>query len=118
MDIDTILASDVFKYINWKIDSKVAQLDQVTETILKYQFQESRAYIIPIRIAEEKGLDTFKPDIPIKVLPTSHEYLSFLFTEITRLRSEIDELQRDKCVLINDYDYTHGDDKVQKSIFG
>lgn len=118
MDIDTILSSDVFKYINWKIDTKVSKIEEITKVILNYSFHESNAYNIPTRIHEEKGLDNYMPPAPIKITPDSHEYLSYLFTELTRLKAEIAELQVDKCVLINDFDYTYGDDKVQKKIFG
>lgn len=113
-----IMDSSAFKVLNHMIDEKASRIinylpwfkDEVNRL-----FSEDTEYkgYITTRTYEEGNT---KINMPARL----HDLRS-LVTSLNRVidhEEEIAELQRQKLRLLNDYDFTHGDDSEQKKIFG
>lgn len=114
----SIVHSDVFRALNLLIDQKAAVL--VTElTFLKRQCDyifhpQTEKTVLDLRVSyePEQNTETLNADI------SEIERLPDIVESIYRLEREINELQRFKLKLLNDYDFTHGDDSIQRIVFG
>lgn len=115
---DRIVSSDAFKAINLLIDQRADELTMYlhsfrerVEQAFKPQFKEG----IPVRVSYEPGGRVSKelPADPSTLLSALDGGLE----QIRRLKDQINELQRFKLRLLNDYDFTHGNDADQRAVF-
>lgn len=118
MTEEEIINSSAFKVLNHMIDTKanhiVSYLPWFKDEVNRL-FSEDAAYkgYITTRTYEEGAT---KIDMPVRL----HDLKSLVarLNQVIDYEEEIAELQRQKLRLLNDYDFTHGDDSEQKKIFG
>lgn len=114
MDNKDIVNSQAFKIINKIIDDKILIMQNAIFFIRdilsrKSEFNEK----IHTRIHEE---GTVFVDLGV---PNDYvQNIAYWSNEYKKAYEEITNLQKFKLHLINDYDFTHGDDSLQKEIFG
>ncbi len=119
-----IIDSQAFRLLNHMIDQKV---DYVTKVIPWIKDEVNRLYdpdygsyksYIIFRTYEEGNVNQEETTVDLPVSLHELARISDYIQEIIKVDKEIGELQRQKLRLLNDYDFTHGDDTEQKKIFG
>lgn len=114
-----IIDSSAFKVLNHMIDQKAKGL---ASRALHIKDEMNRLYepgyggyntFITVRTHDEGKKQI---DLPVNLFELNR--LADSIKEMTKLEQEINELQRQKLRLLNDYDFTHGDDSEQKKVFG
>jgi hypothetical protein len=113
-----IINSQAFKLLNHMIDQKT---DYVTKMLPWIKDEANRLYepdsgyksYVTTRTHQEGATQV---DLPVNLLYL--DQLADQIKEMSKVAQEINELQRQKLRLLNDYDFTHGDDTEQKKIFG
>lgn len=120
MEMNDIINSREFRLLNFLIDQKVDNLRQTLKVIqseIEYAFREGAEYPISTRTYEESGHSYEAKyevlDVDIRRLKGIKSY----FDDLETIEAQISELVRFKLKLQNDYDFTHGDDTIQKQIF-
>ena len=120
MEMNDIINSREFRLLNFLIDQKVDNLRQTLKVIqseIEYAFREGAEYPISTRTYEESGHSYEAKyevlDVDIRRLKGIKSY----FDDLEAIEAQISELVRFKLKLQNDYDFTHGDDTIQKQIF-
>lgn len=114
-----IINSQVFKLINHQIDEKAEYVRRVLPWLKEemnrlFDSNEGRyKSYLRTRTYEEGEMEV---DLPVS-LPDLQR-LAARIEEIIQTEKQISELQRWKLRLLNDYDFTKGDDTLQKKIFG
>jgi hypothetical protein len=113
-----IIDSSAFKVLNHMIDDKVASIQGKLSYIkneVDFVFEGNYQYksYVKTRVHEEGG-DSI--DLPVDLDKLNR--IAQIIQDVIRTEQEINELQRQKLRLLNDYDFTHGDDSEQKKIFG
>lgn len=112
---DEIVGSEAFRAINLLIDEKAADLAVwMTSFKTKTDATFNSKGSVRVRTSREPG----EPERDLPAHP--HALLSALdghLDAIRRISDEINSLQRYKLRLLNDYDFTHGDDAAQKAVF-
>ena len=118
-----IVASPVFTAINLLLDQYAGKLLIVTTT-LQSRFRHMTAPGYPpdgidphvrTRVSYETK-DERRVRLPLDL--TDVKQLRWHLDECERLDRAINELQRLKLRLLNDYDFTHGDTSEQIAVFG
>lgn len=120
MEMNDVINSREFRLLNFLIDQKVDNLRQTLKVIqseIEYAFREGAEYPISTRTYEESGHSYEAKyevlDVDIRRLKGIKSY----FDDLEAIEAQISELVRFKLKLQNDYDFTHGDDTIQKQIF-
>lgn len=118
MNEQEIINSSAFKVLNHMIDKKA---DYITRYLPFFKDEVNRLFepetkykgYLSIRTHDEGAT---KIDLPVSL----HELKSLVerLNDVFKQAEEIGDLQRQKLRLLNDYDFTHGDDSEQKKIFG
>ena len=118
MDKNEIINSSAFKVLNLMIDEKA---DYIVRYLSYFKDEVNRLYdpetkykgYIRTRTYDEGDADI---DLPVSL----HDLKSLIdnLTDVIKGAEQIGELQRQKLRLLNDYDFTHGDDTEQKKVFG
>jgi hypothetical protein len=114
-----IINSQAFKLLNHMIDQKVGyvtkMLPWVKNEMERLYAPENGGYngYVTSRTYQEGDI---KVDLPVNLhyLDKLADYIK----EIVQTDRQINDLNRQKLRLLNDYDFTHGDDTEQKKIFG
>ena len=113
-----IAQSSAFKAINVLIDEHVAEM----RTLMNYvkeqtalAFQQQYTPTIDTRTYAEDGANRGAAALP--AAPKMLEQIQGTLADIASLRAKVSELQRFKLRLLNEYDFTHGDDTTQKKVF-
>lgn len=118
-DHKMILESEAFRALNQLIDQHLASLKQwehIIEDQMKRLLSAPVKHTISIRTYEEiKG---YEKDATTRFQHRDLEQLSDCIASINRDREAIGELLRYKLRLLNDYDFTHGDNTEQLHVFG
>jgi hypothetical protein len=113
---EIIVNGEAFRAINLLIDQKAGQIEHWMKT-LQSRINDSRGGYVRVRTAdEEKNIS--KRDFPLPMHPVEAKDLAEAAAMIVSLDREINDLQRFKLRLLNDYDFTHGDDGEQRLVFG
>lgn len=113
-----IIDSSAFKVLNHMIDTKVSFIQSSLPYIkqeMDFVFNGSYTYksFLSTRTDEEgDGI----VDLPVDLDKLNR--VAQLIQGVIRTEQEINELQRQKLRLLNDFDFTRGDDSEQKKIFG
>lgn len=117
MTDEEIMNSHVFKFINHRIDDKASRLIlHCNELKNRINYEPKYPSQVDTRLEQEvRGRAPVELTIEIPAIKQAIEYH---WTNIVQLEREINELQREKLHLLNDYDFTKGDDSFQKEIFG
>lgn len=120
-----IINSQAFKVLNHMIDQKVDYLikmlpwikDEVNRLYDPNGGYKVKGYV-SFRTYEEGQAN--KEETQVDLLVSLHELarISEYIQEVIKIEKEVGDLQRQKLRLLNDYDFTHGDDTEQKKIFG
>lgn len=111
-----IVDSDAFKALNVLIDQSAEELAQY---LLGFQDRLTDCFKhpseIPVRVSYENEGRVSKPlpADPAALLQTFEHMLE----RIRLLKDRVNDLQRFKLRLLNDYDFTHGDDSEQRAVF-
>jgi hypothetical protein len=113
-----IIDSSAFKVLNHMIDTKVSFIESSLPYIKRetdYAFEGDYKYksYLTTRVHDEGGDSV---DLPVDL--SKLKRIAEIIQDVIRTEEEINELQRQKLRLLNDYDFTHGDDSEQKKIFG
>lgn len=116
--VKKIISSDVFKFINMTIDRKVAEL-KCHETNVSFAASRISSYPrqIAVRTFEESENGSAR-NVELRYAWDQLEQIRNGLNEISKLELEIADLQRSKLRLLNDYDFTHGDNSEQVAVFG
>ena len=118
-----IVSSDVFRYINLRIDEKAAELkavlDDLPALVTLIAGPRERPYTpeLRTRTSYEKGKEAVG-FIRTPCSVSDLDRISFAIERCRQLEREIRELTRDKLRLLDDYDFTHGDNSEQIAVFG
>lgn len=115
MTDDEIINSNVFKLINHMIDQHVSNLKYYSSSAARH-YRDGEYSTISTRIYQEDK-DT-RGDINVSIDITNIDDILRSARNIGYHVESIRYLQRIKCELLNDYDFTHGDGILQKKIFG
>lgn len=118
---EEMLASQVFRLLNVLIDGKARELVG-TDVSIRYrcnqilQTESTSGYRENLRVSYErdKGDDA---QVQLADIDSPLKSLVYLSGERERLTREINELQQIKLRLLNDYDFTHGDNRLQLQVF-
>lgn len=119
-----IINSQAFKVLNHMIDQKV---DYITKVLPWIKDEVNRLYdpnygdykgYITYRTYEEGQVNKEETQVDLPVSLHQLKNISEYIQEVIQLEKEIGDLQRQKLRLLNDYDFTHGDDTEQKAVFG
>ena len=117
MTNEEIMNSQVFKFINHMIDDKASRLKyHCKELKNRIDYEPSYPSQVDTRLEEE-----VRGRAPVELtfeIPAIKQMIEYHWANIVQLEREINELQREKLRLLNDYDFTKGDDSFQKEIFG
>lgn len=113
---DSIVAGEAFRALNLLIDQKAGELGGWINGI---KSAVEHAFTMPSGVSVRVSYEVDgRREFPLKAEPSLLvRDLAMYLEEITKLDHEIGELQRFKLRLLNDYDFTHGDDTEQKSVF-
>jgi hypothetical protein len=116
-----MLASEVFRLLNVLIDGKARELvgtdvsiryrcDQILKTETGSGFREN----LRVSYERDKG-----DNVQLQLADIDHplDSLVYLAGERKRLSKEINELQQIKLQLLNDWDFTRGDNRFQFQVF-
>jgi hypothetical protein len=119
MDNKEILESSAFKVLNHMIDEKaeqiVAYLPYIQEEVNRIYNDKSGNILTYLQTRTyEEGDDTVNIPVALHQLKRIGEIID----DLLKAEEEIRALQRQKLRLLNDYDFTKGDDTEQKKIFG
>lgn len=121
MKIEDVIQSQAFRAINLLIDQKAAELKGYMDGFRVrvndlYDKPEYPAYV-RVRIYEEDPRNSGR-ESPLPVHPHHIKDLRFYLDTIERLDREINDLQRFKCSLSGDWDFTKGNLSDMKAVFG
>lgn len=114
---DRIVNSEAFKALNLLIDQRAIELEgsltwfrERVELALNGKHQEG----VSVRVSYEPGgrVNKTLPADPIML-----KELGDLLAKIQHLANLIGDLQRFKLRLLNDYDFTSGNDAEQRAVF-
>lgn len=118
-DPKKLVQSEVFRALNLLIDQKVERLKADMEYVLTDAIPKTRKYkwqpSITTRVSYEEGEDR---EVPLPFEPMDVDQIISSCHAIKRLSEEIGSLQRFKLRLLNDYDFTHGENDEQIHVFG
>lgn len=109
----TIVESDVFKILNHQIDEHMKEIEWRIDFVKRgfdAAFKEDDT--IRTRTSYENNIHSV-----VGARLHQLEQLADTITQISRHRSSINKIQILKLSLLNDYDFTHGDDTLQKEFF-
>lgn len=115
-----IVESEAFRAINLLIDQKAAALAQAISgfraRVDAVYSSEGKAGVaaVSVRVSCEPGGRTARR---LAAEPVFLKDLAGHLQEIERLDREVGDLQRFKLRLLNDYDFTSGDDSQQRAVF-
>lgn len=118
MTEEEIINSSAFKVLNHMIDEKA---DYILRCLPFIKDEVNRLFDPEIKFKGYLRTRTYEEGATEIDLPASlHDLkrISDLINELTSAEQQIGDLQRQKLRLLNDYDFTHGDDSEQKKIFG
>jgi hypothetical protein len=115
-----ILNSQAFNVINHMIDEKAEELKGmlfILKDRVDQAFRPDQVYRpnVDTRIHEE---DQCRGSVELPASVNSIKELTWYIEQVQLLETEIGNLQRQKLRLMNDWDFTHGNDAEQKKIFG
>lgn len=113
-----IIKSSAFKVLNHMIDEKanyvVTYLPFIKDEVNRLFDPETKYKgYLRTRTHEEGATEI---DLPASLHDLKR--VAEMIQDVIRSEKEIGDLQRQKLRLLNDYDFTHGDDTEQKKIFG
>lgn len=120
MEMKDIINSREFRLLNFLIDQKIDEFKQTVRIIqseVEFSFRESAQHPISTKTYEESGnsyeakYEVIEADV--RRLKGVRSYID----DLENLEKSINELVRFKLKLQNDYDFTHGDDTIQRQIF-
>lgn len=112
-----IINSPAFKLLNHMIDEKLRYIQTYMPYILvsvQRSFSESGYKTTVCTRTSQEG--EVYVDLPAGL--SALQMVAENIQDLIKVEEEIHELQRQKLRLLNDYDYTRGDDSEQKKIFG
>lgn len=113
-----IINSSAFKVLNHMIDEKA---DYIVNYLPFIKDEVNRLFDGGTKYKGSLRTRTYEEGSTEVDLPASlHdlERIAEMIQNVIRSEKEIGDLQRQKLRLLNDYDFTHGDDSEQKKIFG
>lgn len=117
MKTEDILKSESFLLLNSLIDEKAEQLNALALGFQAYCYGVSEEKkMVPVRTRVFEECSGQQPS-EIPFVSRYFDALEQQMTQIRQLEEEIRKLQVAKLRLLNDYDYTHGDDTFQKRVF-
>lgn len=123
-DPDIIVKSEAFKAINMLVDAKAEELRAVLNafksrvaTVVAPPQHGSSPYV-DTRVSYEEPRRGERQHLDLPFDPVLMDQLRWYIDETARLQREINELQRFKLRLLNDYDFTHGNNVEQIELFG
>jgi hypothetical protein len=118
MTNEEIINSSAFNVLNHMIDEKA---DLIIRYLPWFKDEVNRLFSPEAKYkgclrtrTHEEGADEI--DLPVNIYDLKS--LIDRLTDVLKDAEQIGELQRQKLRLLNDYDFTHGDDTEQKKIFG
>lgn len=116
-----VINSQAFKALNLLIDQKAAELRGYMNGFKMrvdsmYEKPEYAAFI-RVRIYDEAP-KTQGVEVPLPVHTHQLKDLQNYLDTIVRLETEIGDLQRFKCRLTGDWDFTKGDTTEMEAVFG
>lgn len=112
-----IASSDLFKLLNTIIDAKALDLVKLCKTIKLVAEPPKETTRVNIRVSCETGDRKEPRDVDVDLFIPDLERTREAIDRAIALEREINGLQRVKLRLLNDYDFTKGDDSFQKSFF-
>ena len=117
-DPKVLIKSQAFVVLNILIDTKIAEIRMRVEEV-KFRINRESKYEteISVRTYEERGRE-HKEEVGIGCNLQDFEIAAENIARIHSLRNEIGELQRFKFRLLDDYDFTKGDNSDQVAVFG
>ena len=118
MNEQEIINSSAFKVLNHMIDEKA---DYITRYLPYFKDEVNRLFEPETKYKDYLRTRTHSEGATEIDLPVSLYDLKSLverLNDVFKQAEEIGDLQRQKLRLLNDYDFTHGDDSEQKKIFG
>lgn len=113
-----IINSSAFKVLNHMIDQKADYIARCLPYIkdeVNRLFDPDTKYKGYLRTRTHAEGAT-EIDLPASLYDLKR--ISEMIDELAEAEKQIGDLQRQKLRLLNDYDFTHGDDSEQKKIFG
>jgi cellulose biosynthesis protein BcsQ len=121
MENSEILKSQAFKVINKMIDDKAKQIDgyiSLLKDIVTMPPGVGFEFRVNVRTSEETGKGVYGEEKKFPIRSDFIERVKWFLEEIDKEKSMISDLQSFKLKLLNDWDFTKGDDRLQKEIFG
>jgi hypothetical protein len=116
-----ILKSREVRMINIMIDSRVQELVQLDLRIkgicTSFSQDDQKHESVRTRIHQEDPFNQGGSEIGLYCIDLINR-LPDLLVDRARLKEDIRKLNVTKLNLLNDYDFTGGDDSFQKSVFG
>jgi len=119
LDTSGIVESEAFRAINVLLDRKG---DELAQTIIGLRGRLDGCFNPQLEVMKELPLRTSEEPVKrtLKLAADPHvlvETMQVALQEISQLSREIHSLKRFKLQLLNDYDFTHGDDTIQRAVF-
>jgi hypothetical protein len=111
-----IVQSECFRAINLLIDELAGEMQWRigrVKTLVGEAFGDTNANFVRVRTSQEPG----NSEHPLPAAPYHFKDIAELAGEITKIENQISQMQRFKLRLLNDYDFTHGDDSLQRAVF-
>jgi len=115
---EEIINSQAFKILNHMIDTEVENITNLLKSLkddVEYLFNTTKVNDSIQTRTHEEGRN--KVTLPVSSLHDLEETLSYILENIDFSQRTIQNLQVQKLVLLNDWDYTRGDNKIQNKIF-
>lgn len=123
MENSEIVKSQAFAVINLLIDQKVQTIAYYIDD-LKYRVTPPAdggwkyPFSLTTRVSYERVDRDDNGEHVFNINHDSIERMKWVIQEIERERQMVEELTRFKLKLLNDYDFTKGDNELQQKIFG
>lgn len=115
---EQIVSSESFRALNVLVEQAASELQQ---SLLGLQdrigrcFAPAMAVDLPLSTSQEPE----KKHVRLAADPTMViSDLKMFMDRISMSHQQVKSLKRFKLELLNDYDFTHGDDTIQRSVFG
>lgn len=121
MENKDIINSREFKLINILIDQKVERLKAIEISLraaMEQALKSTHNSEVPIRTFEEAGHGHNRYFQLRFNMPAIKNSVCVFLEEAEEQTDAIHSLMRVKLNLLNDYDFTRGDDSFQKQVFG
>lgn len=116
MDISAIINGEAFRAINFLIDQKAQELAGWMRSIKSRVSNPHQGYVRVRTYQEVRNREKQEFNLPMH--PAELRDIGTAINEVARLDREINDLQLFKLRLLNDYDFTHGDDTIQREVLG